>query len=184
MVKEKFQNNSLCNILRVIMIILTVALGRYGDCFIFLDVTIYLHYRRNLEYLKLKNELHPEASLFSSKLYRKLLLELLLCSIVIPPGVEFSRKNEILVEGTFQYSLNAIFLFLTLLKSYVLVRVFSNFSRWRSQRARKTCKKVGVKNSIQFSLRCEIHQRPYTCILVLFILSVVYSGIMIRTFEK
>jgi hypothetical protein len=66
-----------------------------------------------------------------------LMFEMFLCMLFIPPGVDSGFDGYILGGGYYQYSYDAILCIFTLGKSYLVLRLYSHFSKWTSEDALK-----------------------------------------------
>lgn len=69
-----------------------------------------------------------------------LIAELILCSTVTPPFIDWYYEGRML-NGSYTYSLNDLVTVLTLLKSYIMIRLYYHYSRWTTPLAEDLCKK-------------------------------------------
>ena len=105
-------------------------------CFI-LDLGICFRYSLNLKILKIRKLRHPDDTLFSNKKeLTYLLIELLLCSLCIPPSADIDIKDS-MVNGSYTYGIDGIILLLTMCKSYLIVRVYIGLSVFSTNKHNK-----------------------------------------------
>ena len=60
-----------------------------------------------------------------------LTIELVVCSLLNPPYIDFSFKGTML-NGSYEYYFNDLIVVITLCKSYLILRVFEHYSIWTS----------------------------------------------------
>jgi len=65
-----------------------------------------------------------------------LIAELALCIIFTPPGVDTAITGKLL-GYKYTYTIDAIFSVITLLKSYLVLRLYGQYSPWTSDRSAK-----------------------------------------------
>jgi hypothetical protein len=68
-----------------------------------------------------------------------LLIELLICSIVTPPTLD-KHEEWNMMDGYYTMSINDVVTVITLLKSYILIRLYYHYSRWTTPAAEELCK--------------------------------------------
>ena len=71
-----------------------------------------------------------------------------------------------------------------LFRFYLVLRLFSSYSRWTNEKAENVCKKYKTTASTMFAIKCEFKQRPYLMIAVGFLFFVISGALAIRVFEK
>jgi hypothetical protein len=112
----------------------------------------------------------------------QLLLELAICVVCTPPYFDYTFSGEML-KGSYTYSYNAVFFFVMLFRCYLVVRLFSSYSRWTNEKAENVCKKYKTSASTMFAIKCEFKQRPYLMICIGFMFFVCLGALAIRIFE-
>jgi len=160
------------NYLRAVIMFLTLII----------EVTIFAHYRAQLKILKIKKMVPYNCSLCESGLMRYYIPEAFLCAICCPPYFDYTFEGEML-SGTYVYSYNALISVVTLFKAYLIVRLYTHYSRWTSKTAQKICKKYRVTADAKFALKAELKHRPYTILGLWMMIAMVILGLAIRTFE-
>ena len=83
----------------------------------------------------------------------------------------------------FNKSYNALINVITLLKSYLVLRTYQHYSNWNNERAVRTCKKFRCQATVGFAIKSELKKRPYFMLGILMIVTIVYLGLAMRTFE-
>jgi hypothetical protein len=101
---------------------------------------------------------------------------------VYPPQMNIVVYGKMLGQN-YAYNLNSLVSIIVTLKCYVILRVYSYFSRWTSDTANSICNKYKVRAGIHFAIKAELKNRPYTmlCLFLLIILAI--CAFAIRTFE-
>jgi len=101
----------------------------------FLDIFMVLRYRT---YKKLKMRqvgLQVDLSIFDSGLFPWLIAELLVCSVCIPPGIDYEWVGYML-GGQYKYSIDDVVTVATFLKMYLLVRIYVHYSLWTNSKTK------------------------------------------------
>jgi hypothetical protein len=80
-------------------------------------------------------------------------------------------------------SADALVSFVTLMKSYLVLRTYQHYSQWNNERAVRTCKKMKCQATVGFAIKAELKNRPYIMLGILMLVTIVYLGMAMRTFE-
>lgn len=83
-----------------------------------------------------------------------------------------------------RYSLSTVLSNLTNLRFYLLIRLFTNLSKWRSLESEEVCEREGFKSDIFFAIKALMKERPYISIMINFSMSIFIFGIAVRSFER
>lgn len=106
--KRRNESTPLCNSIRGIIILMTIAISIYKININFIVnlkvVCVILNYHFKLKILKLKRLRLEEDNLYSAGLIPKLLLEMFICSICCPPYFDYTFRGDVL-SGTYEYRL-------------------------------------------------------------------------------
>lgn len=159
-------------------------------------VCVCLHYHFRLKILKLKRLILEEDNLYTAGLIPKLALELLVCAICCPPYFDYSFQGRVL-SGQYEYrfplifpifaslidSYDALINVITIFKSYLVLRTYQHYSRWNDEKALKVCKSHKCQATVGFAIKAELKRRPYIMLMVLMLVTIVYLGLAMRTFE-
>lgn len=70
-----------------------------------------------------------------------------------------------------------------MLKCYIILRVYSYFSRWTSESANSVCTKNNVRGGIHFAVKAELKKRTYTMLTIMMLVSLTILSFALRTFE-
>lgn len=73
--------------------------------------------------------------------------------------------------------------FITLLRFYLIWRLFAKYSTWNNDKAEKVCMECHCQSGIGFAIKCELKERPYTIIFVAITLSIFIFGYALRAAE-
>ena len=82
-----------------------------------------------------------------------------------------------------RYSFSVILSNLTFLRVYLLVRVFTTYSRWKNLESEESCEREGFQADFWFAIKSLMKQRPYLSIMFNFSVSVIVFGFAVRSFE-
>ena len=153
----------------------TENLCRFLNIFIvgFSVVFVVIRYSLLLKMLKLENKLSKYDGIVSSGLLWREIIEILFVIIFYPPF-----QNHIL-SGTmldlyFVYNINSLIAAFVILKCYLIIRVYSYFSKWTSDEAISLCNKYNVDSGLSFAFKAELTYRPY---IALFFVTIVVISI-------
>lgn len=145
-------------------------------------VLIYFHYIFKIKLLQQDHKLSEYDNIFTSGLYKYCGLEMLICGLFYPPYLNTAISGNLL-NLLYIYNLNAILSFVVMLKSYIILRVYSYFSRWTSDAANSVCNKYKVRPGVHFAIKAELKKRPYTMLTIMMLVSLTILSFALRTFE-
>lgn len=120
---------------------------------------------------------------FQNKTFFVLLLEIVICSIHCPPGLEMTFTSKQL-GGTLTMSINEICASFMLTRVYLFAKVFRYFSRWTTHHSKEVCKSHGARGSPLFAVKAILKEKPFHLLIPLILLSVVVFSAAIRIFER
>lgn len=143
---------------------------------------ICLHYYLKIKLLQADRKLSEYDNIFTSGLFKYLFMELFICAFFYPPYMNYVISGSML-GSEFVYNMNALISFVVSLKSYIILRVYSYFSRWTSDAANSICLKFRVRAGIHFAIKAELKKRPYTMLTILMLISLTICAFAVRTFE-
>ncbi len=146
------------------------------------EVFLILSYFVHLRILKSTNKISKYDNILSSGLYKQMLLEIILMAIFNPPNFNSVISGNVL-GILFVYDYNSLITYLVILKSYVILRVYSYFSKWTSMSAQYICQRLKVEPGIKFAIKAELKKRPYTMLCIMMVIALGILGYGIRTFE-
>ena len=73
--------------------------------------------------------------------------------------------------------------FITLLRFYLMWRLFAKYSAWNNDKAEKVCMECHCQSGTGFAIKCELKERPYTIIFCAIALSIFIFGFAMRAAE-
>jgi len=170
--KLKNKSNAICTMLRCLIILLTILL----------EITIYFHYKLKLILQKNLGLHNRTASLKSAGMRKFLIQEIIICGLVCPPYLDKTMKG-VALSGKYEYSLDAVILGLSMMKSYHLLRIYRHYSSWLTEEALKICKNHKIVGNLEFAIKSEIRHRPYKFIAAVTIVTLVILGILVLLAE-
>ena len=149
---------------------------------IFAEIAIFFRYKLKLKYLKFLNHLGKYDNLITSGLIYYLIIEMIFIGVFFPPYLNIAITG-VLLDLYFTYNYDAIFSIIIILKSYLILRVYSYFSKWTSEEAKEICKKYKISNGIAFALKAELKYRPFIILFLSILILVALCAFCLRTFE-
>jgi len=171
-VKQAYESGTTQTALRIITIFFVLMI----------DVLIIMHYKQYLEKLKQELKMPRTATLLRSKLVFFMMIEVIFCSILVPPMIDVDFSGEML-GGNYTYSLNDIVCVFTFLKSYTIIRLYYHYSRWTTPQAEELCQESNITNMMLFPFKCELKYRPFYTLLFILLFILIYMSFIIRIFE-
>ena len=152
----------------------TENLCRFLNIFIvgFSVVFVVIRYSLLLKMLKLENKLSKYDGIVSSGLLWREIIEILFVVIFYPPFQNHTFSGTML-DLYFVYNINSLIVAFVILKCYLIIRVYSYFSKWTSDEAISLCNKYNVDSGLSFAFKAELTYRPY--IALFFVTLVVIS---------
>jgi len=145
-------------------------------------IFIYIHYHLKIKVLQLDHKLSEYENILTSGYYKYCIFEILICGIFYPPYLNNIFSGEML-NLIFVYNFNGLISFIVMLKCYIILRVYSYFSRWTSESANSICAKNKVRGGIHFAIKCELKKRTYTMLTIMMLFSLTILSFALRTFE-
>lgn len=120
---------------------------------------------------------------FRNKAFVLLLIELGICCIHCPPGINIVFVSQQL-GGTLSISANEICASFMLARVYLLFKVFRYFSKWTSHHSKGTCARYGAVASPLFAVKSMLKEKPFHLLVPLILLSIIVFSAAIRIFER
>jgi hypothetical protein len=71
-----------------------------------------------------------------------------------------------------------------LLRCYLIFRLFSIFTKWRTTLADRCCDKVGIDADTVFALKSIYKEKPFFILFLSSFVSVIVFAVAIRLFER
>lgn len=107
-------------------------------------ICVIIHYSYKLNVIKYRdNRVEENVTLMSTGLWKYLLLEILINSLVCPPSVDFTFTMKS-VGNSLVYSLDGMSSFFSLFRIYSVLRLFEHYSHWTNERSKRVCKINGA----------------------------------------
>jgi hypothetical protein len=145
-------------------------------------ISIYFHYFLKVRILKATQKLSDHEGILNSGFIKSLIIELIMGSFVYPPYINHIIYGQSL-GNYYAYSVNSLICILVTLKSYIILRVYTYFSRWTSDTAKSLCLKHHVVPGVHFAMKAELKKRPYTILALFSLWLVIIFSFAVRTFE-
>lgn len=170
--KERFYTDSQIEDLRLCIL---------GVIFI-MEVLILIKYYLRLKILRSNLFASDKDSIFSTGLYKKMLLEMLVLMVFTPPSVNGYFSGNMLF-GYYTYSSDSFILLLKMTKLYYLLIIYSHLSPWTSERAKEIAKENKASIGANFALKATLKRTPMLSICILLSVSLILLSFMLRIFE-
>jgi hypothetical protein len=140
------------------------------------------HYFFYMRLMIIDNKLSKYDNIFSSGLYKWMLLEMLVAGLFYPPHLN-NVYTGLQLGISYAYNFNAFISVLSIFKLFFVFRVFTFFSRWCSDTAIAVCNKYKVKAGSHFAIKAEMRKRPLHILSFLLVITTCLLAFAIRTFE-
>jgi hypothetical protein len=140
------------------------------------------HYRKLIELEQIEWKLSQYDSLWTSGKFKYLVIDIFISLIFYPPYLNIFITGEML-GLIYAYNCNSVFSVLVMTKLYFVVRIYKYFSHWTNNTAVAICNNYNVKSGIHFAVKAEMKKRPGTILSILLIISLIFLGFSLRTFE-
>ncbi|OMJ92052.1 hypothetical protein SteCoe_5256 [Stentor coeruleus] len=112
-----------------------------------------------------------------------LMLELIICSVFLPPHINISFSGEML-GNNYLYHIGEIILIFMLLRIYLVLRLYEHFSKWASSKARNICRSYSTVSNTHFAIKSDLKQRPFITIFTFFTIAIIALGIAVMIAER
>lgn len=170
--KEGYTSDSTVTSLRIVCIVVVVII----------ELFLFYRYYLKLKVLRVSYLACSQDNIFTTGLYKYLILEFIVLGIFSPPGLDGIFKGSMLF-GVYTYSYDSLIDFLMLFKLYYFYRIYANVSIWASDRVIQ----IGIDHKISigayFAIKAQIKHSPYLSMIIMFAFSVGIFGFMMRIFE-
>ncbi|CAG9314567.1 unnamed protein product [Blepharisma stoltei] len=148
-----------------------------------LALTIFNHYRLRLHFYKAKQKVDSYDTLKSSGLLIPMICEMVYCMIFCPPGFNWVFTFEQL-GGYVDYAFDMLVLIVMLGRVYLIWRIAANYSSWNDEKAEEICNSCLCEGGVNFAIKAELKERPYTVVSIVLLLSILTFGVALRTAER
>ena len=83
-----------------------------------------------------------------------------------------------------RYPVSTVIASIMMFRTYLLFRLFTRFSKYKSAQADRSCFKVGIEADSVFALRGSFKDNPFILLGFTFIISSICFGLAVRLFER
>jgi hypothetical protein len=166
--------------------IVTITRGFSTACTILVLILLCIDYSMLLNYWKLKMNLRPEAGLYSSGLWKFLVLELFLNVWHMPPGVDgyFQIPSREIERPYTSISTETLVTILQIfLRSYHAIKVIAIHSEYNNYECEKICLKCNTPLDFLFAIKAEFKAHPFILVSIVILVSVFVFGYSVRGIE-
>lgn len=167
------QGSMICDGLRLAVMLLSAV-----SCFM-----VIRRYRTLLHLQKIRQKFSQADTLVSSKLHRMMGLELLINIAHCPPGLDATFKAEML-NFYVTYSYNMIMTICLLFRIYLVIRLFSEYSKFMQQRSEMVLRWYGLEASTSFAVKGFIYENPLLSVAVIFAGASMFWSVLVMLFEE
>ena len=119
-----------------------------------------------------------------SRYFKIMLIEIIVCAVHNPPGIKDTIVRVDQMGKRLRYAISTYITAIMILRVYLLFRLYSRFSRYRSTFADRCCAKIGIEADTSFSLKCIYMETPFSLLFFTFFTSAVAIGFAVRLFER
>lgn len=111
-----------------------------------------------------------------------LIFEIIFNMLICPPMMDNVIKIKQL-GGDLSLSFDAICFSLSLCRSYLLMRLYQQYSRWTNEKAIVICRDNECNNDIKFLVKSELTKRPYFMVMMGLVITMLLLGVGVKTYE-
>lgn len=150
-----------------------------------LEVLLVVHYYKNVLRIKISYKiLSKHSAVYQDKdILRKLILELIVCAIFIPPYVDYTFKvRQLSVAETL--SISEIVLALVFLKTYYLFKFLYEISYFNTDKSRFYCDLFLIGSKFNFTMKAILKRRPFSSIFIVVLLTTLLFGMLVHLYEQ
>lgn len=112
-----------------------------------------------------------------------MLTEMLVFGVFCPPFFDIQFDGSML-NGTYTYSIDMLIATWTILRIYLIAKIYRHTSIWLSQEAYKLGRKFGVQPSVLFAFKADLKYRPQYLLGSAIFLTVIGIGYAVRNLER
>lgn len=162
------------NLIRIIL----AGLASIQILLIFIYYFNYLSMKISYKIISKHSLLHHDSETFF-----KLITELIICLMVIPPYIVYEIKvKQLAIEETL--TIDDIILGLIFLRVFHLLKIYYEYSYFNSLKAQFYCEIEAVTDMFRFTIKCFLKDKPWFSVLLMFGLSTTFCGIILHVFER
>src|SRR3990167_3558633 len=143
----------------------------------------YKHYSYLLDESKLRKEEYYKTTLSQSAFYKFFILEAVVNCIHSPPGLLLIYYQDVGGKPV-AYSYDSVISIFSLMKLYIIMRLFQNYSQWTSGQAIRICRMNGFTPDFAFAFKCVNRSNPARFVLFGLSSSVIIFGFCVQNFER
>lgn len=171
--QNDYSSTSLSNYLRILIIILSLSSILW----------LFRRYQIKLLLMLIKYKVSLHDTIYSTGLYKPMLAEIFLTLLVMPPYIDWTFEVE-MMGNIFKYSFSAVFTFISIVRLYVIIRLFGHYSEYTHEKSEIVCKKHAVTADAYFSLKCYIKESPFMGIGIFFFFMSFFSSVAMMLCEE
>jgi hypothetical protein len=144
---------------------------------------IYKHYKLELELFKFTTQSREMCTFRSTKLLMPMLIEMMVMGLFCPPYMDLTFSGSML-EGTYTYSIDIIIAVVTILRVYLVARMYVHFTIWNSNEANKIARKYGIKIDIFYLFKADLKYKPQLILFLVIGSTILCIGFIVRSLER
>lgn len=167
------QSDTISDAMRLAVLLLSVV-----SCFM-----LARRYKVLLQLQKVRKKLNDDDTLLTSKLYRVMLVEMAVNLVHCPPGLNTTFELESL-RFSMTYSADSMLCLVMLSRLYLIVRLFTQYSKFSQAKAEMILRWYGEEASTAFAVKAFIYERALVSIAFIFTFMSVIWSIFILILER
>lgn len=150
-------------------------------------ILLFIHYKYFVNFQKMKMNLKPEDTLFSSGYLKYMIVEMLLNLPCTPPWptepyIEVAQRNPLLPKPKVFLD-NIITIILLIFRSYHIVKVIAFHSSYNTYENEKICLECNTPLNYLFLIKSEFKKRPIILVGIILVVSIFVFGYSVRSVE-
>lgn len=143
-----------------------------------------VYYHKEYKYQKIKGfKVEINQTFWNSWQLKMFIVTNVVNIIHAPPYFEYQFVMRTLYYPV-RYSLSTVLANLIFLRVYLIVRLFTTYSKWTQLESEEACEREGFQADFFFAIKSLMKQRPYLSIMFNFTVSILIFGFAVRSFER
>jgi len=144
---------------------------------------IYKHYKYELVLKMYKEKSLERMTLRSTKLMKPMIIEMIIFGTFCPPYFDGTFSGEML-DGKYTYSYDIIIAVITILRVFLIARLYIHFTIWNSNEANKIAHKYGINIDIFYLFKADLKYKPQVILLFMIGACILCIGYTVRCLER
>lgn len=151
-----------------------------------LIVMLVIRYIIILKWLKSKKYIHKAETMFTTGIYKSMIVELIITTIGPQIFLKEMKYSEYVYtyDVTVVYPVNSLLCCFVWIKLYVIIRTLLLTNKFTTPRAQRVCVLNGCYADLTFSFRSKFKESPNVILIATYLITCLILAYMLRIFER